>query len=484
MSKDAVGARTKVAIAEQSAYETAAASVITGIDITSESLVNDIGSFASGALRADRAVHKRVRGHQSAGGDINFELNAEGLMLFYKHGLGRGISLPETDGGVRGQLSADTSANQTSLVLVNVAGSATFVSKQGGGREIVVVTYGTDSTADLNYQHVAYTVFNAATNTLTCSTGLGALKKGDYVMLRDSTAYVGIYTHYVEAYKSLPVALTTEVYRDIAVFIYSGCKVNTLGMTFPNNGMLTGTVNLLSRKEWSGDWLSADTSAAQSTLTLEDASGFPASGTISVGSEDDLAYSSKSGNILTLSVVPAEAHSQYDPVWLSKPAGTYTYPMSVVDPFSSFEAALYLDNASSEVLSANFSIANNLYADKFQLGSKFRVRAPEQARAVTGTINVEFDDMTLYSKFVRGSSASLQIRCVKDIDEVVAGSEVYYQQHLIFGDVEFNGTTPVAGGPELIVHDLPFTALYDDTYNKPEVVMILVNSQATLNAAS
>ena len=482
MSKDAVGARTKVAIAEQTAYATKASTVSIGLDITSEALTNDIAAFTSGALRADRAVHKRVRGNQSAGGDINFEQNSEGFLLLYKHAFGRGITLPEVDGGIRGQLAADTSAGQETVVLVNVVGGSTFNASAASGADIIAVTYGTDSTGALNYCYTQYSAFDVATSTLTVSDALGALSKGDFVFLRDSTNYVGIYSHYVEAYEELPLALSVEVYRDIAVFDYIGCRINSLAETYPTNEMLTGSINVLARQEWSGDWLSADTSVAQATITLEDASLFPESGVISIADEDDMAYASKSGNIITMTDTINSAHSQYDPVYLSEPATTYTY--SDTDPFSSFEANLYMDNVASEVLSANYTLTNNLYADKFQIGSKYRVRAPEQGRTVEGSLNVEFDDMTLYSKFVRGTSARLEIRCIKDVEEIVADKDVYYQKHMIFSNIEFNGTTPTTGGPELMTHDIPFTALFDDVYDKPEVIAIFVNSQSSLDAST
>lgn len=482
MTKDAVGARTKLAIAEQTVYGTEAAIVGIGVDITSESIISDIGSFVSGALRSDRAMHKRVRGNFSVGGDINFEQTAEGMMLLYKHALGRVQTLDETDGGIRGQTDADSSANQTDFTLLNVVGGSTFNSQAGGGREVMCIYY--DSTGDIQTANVEYSAFTVATAAMTAATGLPAMPKGSWMFLRDTTNYDGIYSHYMEGYRELPVALTVEILRDIAVFKYIGCRVNTLAETFPTNEMLTATVNLLGRQEWSGDWLSADTTVGQTSITLEDASLFPAAGQISVGTEDDIEYTSIATNTVTLGSGLANAHSQYDPVSLSKTPVDYTYPASGVDPFTSFEAAVFLDNVATEVLSANYTLNNNLFADKFQIGSRFRVRAPEQQRSVEGSMNVEFDDMTLYSRFVRGDSARLEIRSVKDLDEIVADQGVFYQKHAIFSNIEFSGSTPTAGGPELITHDMPFVALYDDVLDKPELIIIFVNGQSAVDAAT
>jgi hypothetical protein len=53
---------------------------------------------------------------------------------------------------------------------------------------------------------------------------------------------------------------------------------------------------------------------------------------------------------------------------------------------------------------------------------------------------------------------------------------VYRQVHFIFPNVEFTGTTPQIGGPEIIEHDMNFTALRDVDDDMNELAVIFVNT--------
>jgi len=149
------------------------------------------------------------------------------------------------------------------------------------------------------------------------------------------------------------------------------------------------------------------------------------------------------------------------------------------DPYTGFQGAVLLDKGagagmtSQGVMSLNFTLNNNLYGDKYELGDRQRAAVVAQKRSVEGTINTEFDDLDLYRMFVNGVAGDLQITLTSD--EYVNGSTVKYSMILRFPNIKFSGTTPVVGGPDIITTDFPFTALYDDTAVMPELVITVVN---------
>jgi len=88
----AVGAKAQIGFAEEGAWGCQNQTPTTFVEMTNESIVSDIGSLVSGALRADRAVHKRVGGVEAAGGDVNFEVSPRGFETWFKHALGEVVT--------------------------------------------------------------------------------------------------------------------------------------------------------------------------------------------------------------------------------------------------------------------------------------------------------------------------------------------------------------------------------------------------------
>lgn len=470
MSRPAIGARTTVKYAEESTWGVPETPPDRAIEVTSESLSQAIGDLRSTALRGDRAVHKRVRGTSAADGDLAWEQNVIGFETVYKHALGRNMTLSKVDGGIRAQISADIASDSTTITCYSIPD--TFPSSG-----YVSIVY-QDADGDLaKVEEVEYDSKTSTVFTLALDLGT-AIPKGSYLFLYDDT-YAGVYTHYIEPAIELPAGLTLEIVRDIALFLYSGAKVNVLTETYAASAMLTGTFGMMAKDEWSGDWLSANCTTGDTFISLVDNSRFPTAGTIAIGSEFDIAYTGKdANNHLTGVTGIATAHLSGEPVSLSVSMDTAVVP-DTHDPLTSFYATVYMDGVYQEVLSINWTLTNNLKADKIPMGSRFRAMLPEQNRTVEGTMHVEFDDMNLYSKYTKGTAAKIEIRGIES-DQEIGSTGVCYQKHVIFPVTEFTGSTPQAGGPELIEHDMPFVALWDDVNDKPEVIVIFVNDQATI----
>lgn len=472
------------------------------IDFTSESIQNNIGKLVSNALQPQRAVLDVVRGTSDIAGDIAYEQHTNGYGVFYKHALGDVITLELTDGGVGAQMAANATAGATTLTLrannVNAhwptAGAGTIVSRNSSGNlvsDFFTYTGKTDGTA------------------LTGVSGLGInVIQGDRLFQTDATNYVGVYTHYYECGATLPAGMTIEAGRDVVYFTYSGMKVNQLAETFNAQEFLTGTFSMIGRSEASGADTQKAIIAGDSTVMLrygsyilQDGTGLAgfrqrnAAGTmlgtltykLQVEDDNDVTYTGITINANGTAVlfgIPTSgtgsiphSHAVGVPVAPASTAAESTLTPPSTEPLVSFQAGFYLDSSFQEALSVNYTLNNNLFADKFQLGDRFRAQIPEQRREVTGSVSIEFDNLIMYRKFVNSTATELEIRIVDDsVTGQIGSTGVYRQKNHIFPKCKFEGTTPTAGGPDVINMDMPFQAIYDTTDDEPEMILILVNN--------
>lgn len=134
--------------------------------------------------------------------------------------------------------------------------------------------------------------------------------------------------------------------------------------------------------------------------------------------------------------------------------------ISSLNPLTFDEGTITVDGNTQEVAGFSLTINNNLVEDKGALGSRYRVAIPRSGfRDVTGTLNLEFDNLDMYRRYTGGTETGLKLRFISD-DLVGAGSQAHELQ-VDCPRIVFTGTTPGVGGPDLIYHDMPFVALYD-----------------------
>lgn len=510
VTRIAVGSRGAIAFADEKEYGIPVEPRKT-IDFVSESMNAAIGDLVSNAINPTRAILQTRTGTTDVGGDINFEQNANGLGVFYRHALGDVISAQCVDGGIGAQLSADTSAGSTTVPVYARNFSAAWPSAG------VATVFSRDTGGDLAAVTFTYTGKDATSFTGVSALGT-AIKKGDRMFSTDSTVLLGIYTHYYEAGRYLPTSLTIEIGRDVAYFTYSGVRVDQLNEVFNAKELLTGKVSVVGRGEYTGGDSDAAITAGDTTVVLKSGTYTIQDGTTVVGfrqnaadgsttlgtdgnytlqieGENEILYEGVSVNLTTgVAVVHgipasgtgslAENHLERTPVVPQSTAAETSLVPTSVEPMVSFQAGMYLDSNFIEVMKAEYTLNNNLYKDKFQLGDRFRAQLPEQRREVTGKITVEFDDMVMYRKFVGGTEAELEIRIVDDsangeiTNSIYGTSSVYRQKHIIFPRIKFSGTTPQISGPDVIMVDMPFRSIYDVVDDEPELIMIIVNDVA------
>ncbi|HEC72007.1 MAG: phage tail tube protein [Candidatus Thorarchaeota archaeon] len=269
------------------------------------------------------------------------------------------------------------------------------------------------------------------------------------------------------------------------------------GVTWTTGVVMTGAAQLLDQGV-SITWAAITGHVLDDEWRIQtgDIIGFNFSGaTVQMESENDITYTSYNAYSGVFSGVPASGvgsveydHSATLPVAPQSTWGTSVTEPPALNPITSFKAGIYINGTFQEVLSASWTLNNNLFADKFQLGDRYRAGLPEQQRTVEGTFNTEFDDTVLYKAYLKGARAFLEIRCIEDqnridsqgVQTAPTGHWIYSQKHCLFPKVYYSGTTPQIGGPEQIVHDFPFQAFVDNENTMNEMALIFVNERVSI----
>jgi len=137
-------------------------------------------------------------------------------------------------------------------------------------------------------------------------------------------------------------------------------------------------------------------------------------------------------------------------------------------------------------MSATWTVNNNIYGEKYELGSRDRIMTFGQRRTVEGSFSVEFDNLIQYRKYVDGTEFSFMIRCISEdtsrglisnVRTAIPYSTCFYLRRC-----KYTGGTPNASDESLIVADMPFRAhnYVGDSSNKPftEVCVWFTNKRS------
>ena len=267
----AVGAKGLIGYAQEGCWGSQVDTPRKYIDFLNESIVSEIGSLVSASLRPDRAVHKRISGTESAGGDVNVEIGPTGYGSWMKHALGDAQTTRVDEAFVMVVGAVTTAA----LTVTHAAGLATTfaVTITGGAGNfsadltdatadtiaelMVLVNNHTDLTAYSPYsyrndatpltviQSEDYTVGTDPSNTLEVQAAVDLLGHTD-------SAWVvahgfGVYSHQIDGFEEVPEGLSVLIGRDVAAFLYSGCRVNTFALNAVPSEIFTGTFGLMAK---------------------------------------------------------------------------------------------------------------------------------------------------------------------------------------------------------------------------------------------
>ncbi len=284
----AVGAKSQIGFAEEGKFGKASQSPTNFIEMLSEGIISELGNLVSQSLRPDRAVHKRKRSTESAGGDVPCEISPSGFETWFKHALGS-VTTTRLDNAFVIECTDPTETGAI-LTITHVAGAATlfevaFTENSGDDLSVDLTSGGGDTIAELM-------VLINANPYLACWSPYqltqGAYQQtldatDDYCLDADNTNRLeetadidimltgtpgnrmwvvgtswGVYRHVIDAASSLPEGFTTEVGRDVAAFSYAGSKVNNMELTCAPTEYLTGTFGIMAQGGTTADKPVAD----------------------------------------------------------------------------------------------------------------------------------------------------------------------------------------------------------------------------------
>jgi len=159
-------------------------------------------------------------------------------------------------------------------------------------------------------------------------------------------------------------------------------------------------------------------------------------------------------------------------------ASTPTYPAEA--PILYTQAVVKLDTTAFDCVAFEFTINNNLFSDRRKLGSKLIKELSRNGQMqVSGTVKIEFEDVTLYNKYVNRTDVKLNLILT---GSAISGSSASTNESL---DFEFprcviTGQTPVVGGPGPISVQMQFEAMYNVTGGAEVCKATLINGTTTI----
>lgn len=291
-----------------------------------------------------------------------------------------------------------------------------------------------------------------------------------------TTTGAGPYTHTFTPGDLVGDALTVQVGRPatngtVYPFTYAGMKVSSWEIACAQGEIATVGLDLVGQREFAyrqvTDGVTTSGSAAISSSTAAfstDDVGKPISGT-GIPSGATIA-SVTSATAATLSA-NATATGTSITFTIGVALASASYPASI-KPLKFNHAAITIGGSSVNVMSLSISGDNGLNADRRFLGSQY-ISEPLEAslRNYSGTVDIEFTDLTQYTRFVAGTEAALVASFTSGADSVT-----------ITTNVRFDGSTPQVAGPEILSQSLPFKCVASST-DASAITVALINSDST-----
>lgn len=135
--------------------------------------------------------------------------------------------------------------------------------------------------------------------------------------------------------------------------------------------------------------------------------------------------------------------------------GVASYP-SAQELFTFVEGSLTVEAVATPINSFDATVDNVLNTEDFAFGSALRRRGVAGAiRPITGTLNADFSDLTLFNLFKNGTVSTLVLLFQSP---TVIEAALKYEVEITIECV-FDGETPKVEGPDEVRQPLPFTAV-------------------------
>lgn len=291
-----------------------------------------------------------------------------------------------------------------------------------------------------------------------------------------TTTGSGPYTHTFSPGDLTGDALTVQVGRPatngtIFPFTYAGMKVASWEVACAAGEIATLGMDLVGAREFAFRTVADGvTTSGSPTITSATAAfsvddiGKPISGTGIPAASTIIAVASTTSATLSAN---ASATGTAIVFTFGVALATATYPASL-KPLKFNHASITLGGSSVNVKSLTLSGNNMLDDSRRFLGSQYIAESLEMGlREYTGSLEIEFTDLTQYTRFAAGTEAALVASFVSGADSVT-----------ITSNVRIDGTTPNVAGREILTQTLPVKCIASST-DASAITAVLVNSDST-----
>lgn len=291
-----------------------------------------------------------------------------------------------------------------------------------------------------------------------------------------ATTGSGPYTHTFTPGDLTGDALTVQVGRPatngtVYPFTYAGMKVNSWEIACAQGEIATLGLDLVGMREFAyrtvsdGVTTSGSKSITSSTAAFSsDDVGKPISGTGIPSGATIASVSSATAASLSANATASGTSIAFT---IGVALASASYPASI-KPLKFNHAAITVGGSSVNVMSFSISGDNGLNTDRRFLGTEYAAEGFEaNLRNYSGSLDIEFTDLTAYTRFVAGTEAALVASFTSGTDSVT-----------ITTNVRFDGATPQVGGRDILTQSLPFKCIASST-DASAITVALVNGDST-----
>lgn len=282
------------------------------------------------------------------------------------------------------------------------------------------------------------------------------------------------YTHTGTIATTTGDAFTAQVAKDTFPFTYAGCKLSSWELALGLDEILVLTASIMAKKETATRFVTdGATTSTSTTVTSATAAftsydvgkkisgaGIPAGATISSVTNATTIVISTAATVtatgVSLTIGTAEAVA--------------SYPTGMV-PLSFVHGALKIGGAATDITAFTLSCDMNL-PERWFFGG-INKEPLDQGRTITGSFDSEFEDTSIYQRFVTGTEAALELTFSTAAQGLYVAGTTPYSLTINCPAVRYDGETPNVDGPEIIGQSTPFTVLNDD------MSLAVVNGDAT-----
>lgn len=290
------------------------------------------------------------------------------------------------------------------------------------------------------------------------------------------TTGAGPYTHTFTPGDLTGDALTIQVGRPATngttfPFTYAGMKVSSWEIACAAGEIATLGLDLVGQREFAvrtvtdGVTTNASTAITSATAAFSvDDIGKPISGTGIPAATTIAAVTSTTAATLSANATATGTSVTFT---IGVALATATYPGSI-KPLKFNHASVTLGGSAVNVKSLTLSGSNMLDDSRRFLGNQYITEPLEMGlREYTGSLEIEFTDLTQYTRFVAGTEAALVASFVSGTDSVT-----------ITTNVRVDGTTPNVAGRDILTQTLPVKCIASST-DASAITAVLVNSDST-----